>query len=1765
MLLMEDPGGELLLELIDGPMETGRFLRLASGLAAALHRLHQKGIIHKDIKPANVLVDLETAEARLIGFGIATRLPRQRQAPTAPGIIAGTIAYMAPEQTGRMNRSIDLRSDLYALGVTFYEMLTGSLPFQASDPMEWIHCHVAREAVPPAYRAANIPEPVSSIIMKLMRKEVEDRYQTASGVEHDLRRCLHDWETRRSIAPFVLGERDVPGSLSIPEKLYGRDNQIRALVEALNRVAAQGTSELVLVSGYPGIGKSSVVHELHKVLISSQGLFAAGKFDQYRRDVPYATLAQAFQSLVVQILGTDDNELAHWRTKLLDALGSHAQLIVGLIPNLALVIGDQPPVPELSGPEAQTRFYRALLRFIGVFAKPDRPLVLFLDDLQWLDAATLEVFERMASDAELRHVLLVGAYRDNEVEAAHPFRGRMEALRHAGHPVSEIALGPIDRIDVANMIANALHTTSAAVMSLADLVSNKAGGNPFFANQFVCALADEGLLAYDPVAAGWRWDMDRVRSRKVTDGVVGLLVERLARLPSTVMLTLKPLACLGMNSINVSSLARLIQRNEPEVRNELRDAVRTGLILQVDDAVAFAHDRVTEAIYATLTEAERESIHRELAVRILDEFDDTAIEDRIFEVVSQFNRAGFDRLGQDDRATAAELNLRAARKARASAAYGIACNYLAKGRELLGPDSRACHSDLAYALALEQAECVFLAGDLPQAERFMEDLLHRAPTSVHRASAHRLKIELHVVKSENEKAVETALEALRLFGIEFNAHPSPAQVQEEYDAIWQVLGDRQIESVADLPAMKDPAMLAAMRILAEVWPPAYFTDFNLVTVTVCRMVTLSLIHGMADTSNQGLALLGWLMGPAFSRYEEGYQIARLACDLASRRNTHDASRTMDTMGLTASWTRPLSEAIDWWRMAYRTGVEAGDLFFACYSSSHAALQLLLRGQNLAQAKAEAQEYLSFAERIGFRDGADMIRTSERTMVSLMGETQSLTEFSDDEFDEATIRSRVENTRTNKVVAYWYWTRKTMLHFLAGDYYGALKAAEMVITGPWTKIVQVQHVDYHFFSALTLATILNEAQPHQAHGLWTRLRAHHDQLRTWYAQTGSTVFQSRLTLVAAEIARLEAQDLEAMRLYEEAIAQARQSGFLNCQAIAHERAAKHQSFLGFRTSELAHLEQARDCYWRWGAHAKVRQLDETFQELRHTSEELAPTKTMIAGHDRLDLPTVIRVSQALSSEMAPERLMNTVMRVALEHAGAERVALIMLDGSDPRVMAEATTTGDEIAVSLNTASLSERSIPSSIVRYVVRTQDIVILQDAAAQGRFQDDPTIRERGTKSLMCLPLTNQGKLAGVLHLENNLSAGTFTPDRVAILKMVASQAAISLENTRLYRDLKQREAKIRRLFDANILGTFIWDVAGHILEANDSFLGMLGYSRAELENGLLNWTELTPAEWRDLDLTAVTQVEATGSLPAFEKEFLRRDGTRVPVLIGAATFGEPHDQGVAFVLDLTTRQESEKALNSARTELAHLNRVATVGQLTASIAHEISQPIAAAVTNAKAAIRWISVTPPNMEEVLEALKRIIGNGDRASEVITRIRAMIKKAPKRRELFDVNATIRDLTVLVGPEVVRHHAGLSVELDPSAPMVMGDPIQIQQVALNLMVNAIEAMAAADEPRQLIVRTSGSRKTEVLVSVCDTGPGLPPGPPESMFEAFSTTKADGLGIGLAICRSIVEEHGGRIEVSSNRPRGAIFEFTLPAQPAEFRLEHSKTGALSDGRK
>src|SRR3984893_3766007 len=774
-------------------MDVSRFLRIAIPLVGALRQMHMRGLIHKDIKPANILVDPASGGARLTGFGIASRLPSEHQAPARPEVIAGTLAYMAPEQTGRMNRSVDSRSDLYALGVTFYEMLTAQLPFTAADPMEWVHCHIARQPMPPDERVAGIPGPLSAIAMKLLAKTAEERYQTAAGVEADLRRGLAEWESHGRIDPLLLGAYDVSDRLLIPEKLYGREREINALRACFDRVVAHGTPEFVLVSGYSGIGKSSVVSELHKALVPSRGLFASGKFDQYKRDIPYATLGQAFQSLVRSLLTQSEEELGRWRYALNEALGPNGQLIVNLVPELEFVIGKQPPVADLSPQDAQNRFQMVFRRFLGVFARKEHPLALFLDDLQWLDAATLDLLEHLVTHPEVRHLLLVGAYRDNEVGPAHLLLRTLEAIRKAGARVQEIVLAPLGLDDVGRLIADALRCKPERARPLAELVQEKTGGNPFFAIQFFIALADEGLLAFDQVAAAWQWNIDRIRAKSYTDNVVDLMAEKLKRLSSTTQEPLKQLACLG-NIAPIATLALVHRTTEEAIHAALWEAVRADLVVHQDSAYKFLHDRIQQATYSLIPDEQRADVHLRIGRVLLASMTADELAEHLFDVANHFNRGATLLVDRDEKAQVAAIELRAGRKAKASTAYASACVYLVAGMALLDESDWDSHYDLTFSLWLERAECEYLTGQLASAEARLSLLSTRARTIVDSAAVTCVRLNLYTTLDHSDSAVEVGLDYLRRVDDgRWPLHATAEDVRQAYDRLLQRLGSDSIE------------------------------------------------------------------------------------------------------------------------------------------------------------------------------------------------------------------------------------------------------------------------------------------------------------------------------------------------------------------------------------------------------------------------------------------------------------------------------------------------------------------------------------------------------------------------------------------------------------------------------------------------------------------------------------------------------------------------------------------------------------------------------------------------------------------------------------------------------------------------------------------------------------------------------------------------------------------------------------------------------------
>ena len=1639
-LVLEDPGGEPLERLLEHPLELTRFLQIAAGLANALSSLHKRGIVHKDIKPGNVLVDAASGRVWLTGFGKAISLAREPQAPEPAQTIAGTLAYIAPEQTGRMNRSIDSRSDLYSLGVILYQMLTGTLPFVASDPLELVHCHIARLPVPPRERGNGVPEPLSAIILKLLAKSPEERYQTATGLEADLKRCLHDWRFFGRIDSFVIGANDIPNHLTISQKIYGREHERKSLFEAFERVIRNGSPEVVLVSGYSGTGKSSLINELQKATLLPGGILISGKFDQHKQDIPYATITQALQNLVRQLLSREDSALAYWRDALRDAVGTNAELLANIIPELELLIDKPPPAPELFGQDADNRFLSAFQAFLSVVARREHPLIIFLDDLQWLDTATLRLLERVIIRRQVQHLLFVLAFRDNEIGPNHPTRQMLDRIRKSEAIAQDIMLGPLSIEDVSLLISDSLHDTQAHTEPLAYLLYEKTTGNPFFLRQLFTSLTEEHLVEFDTAGGTWRWDLERIRARKMSDDVVELLIEKLNRLPDKALEILKQLACLG-NSADEAILTLVRGGSEEELQSDLWDAMRGGFVIHSAGSYTFVHDRVREATYSLISEDMRAEVHLQIGRQLMARVSSGDLPEILFDIVNQVNRGVALISDENEKQRVAELNLSAGRKAKASTAYAAAGSYFSVAIALLGQEYWSTRYDLAFSRSLELAECEFLSGNLDTAEKLISELLVRARSNTDKVAAYCLRVKLYFMKSDYAQAAASALDCLRLLGIEMSAHPTAQAVMAEYEKVVLTLGERSIESLIDLPLMNNQEMRAAMRVLSVLEGPAFTTDSNLYYLCACQMASITLKCGTTDASSYGLALFGRVLGPLLRRYRDGYLLAKLGVELTEKHEfVAYKAKVYFTAALAAVWTEPMTAVMDLLHSASRAAVETGDLICLCYCYTHVVPFLLIRGDHLDEVAHEAEQSLDSLTKSNFVAGVADVLGQQQFIRCLQGQTMSLSSFNDAHFDEEAFERHLEDQGAWMTLMCFYWIRKLQAAFIAGRYEVAIAAAEKANAILWAGAGCIHLLDYHYYAALSIAGRFETASVDIRKKWRQALDVHLGQLRDW-AEHGSVTFKNRYTLVSAEVARIEGRDLDARRLYEQAIGFARDHGFVGNEAIANEVAARFYFDRGFKTIGDAYIQNAHSNYLRWGAHAKVRNLEELYPVLREPApHSIAALDATIA---QLDLVAVVRALQAVSREIDLERLIETLMVSAVEHAGAERGLLFLHRGPEIRIEAQATTHSSKVAVIFSRSFAARPQFAEVLVRDAVRTLESVILEDGSVPNRFSDDAYVSVWRPRSILCLPLVRQREAIGVLYLENNLAPNVFTKDRLAVLELIASQAAISLKNAQLYADLQQENDERRK---------------------------------AEIE-----------------------------------------------------------------------LRQSTDALSQLQEELRQASRAAMMGELTASLAHELNQPLGGSLINAQAVRRLLTAKKPDLAEIKAAIEEIISDDTRAVEIIRNVRSLFQRDDAQMGPVDLKQVLFDVGRILAADAMFRKITLRSDLPASLPTIIGNRTQLLQALMNLVLNAFDAVCEDGvETREVEICTSEPEPGQVHVAVSDSGKGIDPSIAPRLFDAFFTTKAKGMGMGLAITRSIVENHGGRLWATRNSSGGATLEFELPVK-------------------
>jgi predicted ATPase/signal transduction histidine kinase len=1282
---------------------------------------------------------------------------------------------------------VDSRSDLYALGVTFYQMLTGVLPFSANDPMEWVHCHIARQPEPPSHLVPDLPGALSELVLKLMAKTAEERYQGTAGLEADLKHCLTQWASDGRVDPFRLGEHDVPGRLMIAEKLYGRQSAIETLLAAFSRVVANSRLGLVLISGYSGLGKTSLVKELHKGLVSTCGFFAAGKFDQYKRDVPYATLVLALQALVRQILGESEAEVIAWRHAIQEAVKPNGQLIVDLIPEVGLIIGKQPLVPEMPPKERQNCFQMALRRFLAVFTRQEHPLVLFLDDLQWVDVATLDLIVQWATGPEVRNLLLIGAYRDNELGPAHPLRRMLEVVREAELDLCEIVLAPLTIDDVGSLIGEALHCERERAFPLARLVHEKTGGNPFFAIQFLTALAEANLLGFDSDAKCWAWDLAQIHAKGYTDNVVDLMVGKLGRLADVTLETLEHFACLG-NVADIATLAAVNGLSEAGLDAALWEAVRAGLVLHQEKTYSFMHDRVQEAAYSLVSEAHRRDLHLQIGRSLLAQFPQEVFADRVFDVVDQFNRSLERVTDEVERETVRRLNTAAGQKARRATAFAPARRYLEQAKALLPPD--AWNECYAETLALHQnlAECEYLLGHFQRADALLTAVLESARNTLDLAGTLRLRMRLYQLTGRFPESLEVVFEALRLFGVTFPENDAEIRIatEAEHRLVSGNMGGRRLLDLLDAPLVSDAETRTLIGLIVDgdssilAMRPQIHHLWSATAVNIC------LKRGHADEAPFVYASYASSLASYFRDPQTARGFFELAVELSARAPGSAPVRGKVLLLHAINgiiWCEHLARSLPVLEQAFRACLDAGDLVFAGYVTYHAIWLRWENGDPLERVVEFARHDIAFSSET-HNDVAFQVNCFEMQFaLSLQGKTRSLTDFSDASFDEASTVRTIERMGfgVGKVLCY---LPKQIAAFLDERFDEALEWADRIT--PWLDSVArfMNGATHCFFHALTLAALHAQAPAERQRQFKQAMEAMLGSLKFWMGNCPEN-FANRYFLVAAEMARIEGRDLEAMRLYDQAIRSARGNDFVHHEALAAEVAARFYRGRGYDRIADAYLCDARDGYARWGAQGKVRQMEQHFPQLRG-APTFASNGTFATGALDLDSIAVIRALQAVSGEILLDNLLKTLMRIVLEYAGARQGHLLLARDGDLRTVASARDENQDIVVALHDdPERSESELPASILNYVRRSRNKVLLDDATATNPYSADGYFLRQRPRSVLCFPIVRQTNVIGLLYLENDLVTHAFTPERLAVLELLAAQAAISLENARLYGDL--------------------------------------------------------------------------------------------------------------------------------------------------------------------------------------------------------------------------------------------------------------------------------------------------------------------------------------------------------------------------------------------
>lgn len=1876
-LCMNDAGDRTLKDLVAGnPMTVQEFLPVATEMVNIIYSMHESGILHRDICPANFVLGKKSTSVTLVDFDLAT-ISNDTTLDTSiirPSRVDTSPLYSAPEQTGRMNRRVDARSDLYSLGATFYEMLTGMPPFSLSDPLEIIHAHLSRTPNPPNKLQPEIPKTLSDLVLKLLAKVPESRYQSAGGLAYDLAYItehLHDLTETHS---FTLGGGDICG-LAIPVNLYGRERDKKALSQAFDKMLAENRATCVMVSGYSGVGKTSLVRSLYQPVAQERGFCLAGKFDQLRRDTPFATIGQAFNELIQYLLTENEEQIATWKRKLEHELGPNLGLIARVLPQLELLVGRTQPLPALAADNEKERFKMVFRQFIKVFSRREHPLVLFLDDLQWADLDSLQLIESLVTDADELSLLLIGSYRDNEVSAGHPVTQMIADLTASGSSVRSLTLKPLTLPHVSQMVADTLRCELGEAKPLARLIFQKTRGNPFFTIQFINMLYAEGLLQFDIKQQSWKWDLAQVQAREYADNIVDLLLAKLRRLPATVCRILKIAACIG-NTGSLDSLLKLCGCPKATMLEGLAEASRAGLILVKDDRYKFLHDRIQQAAYALIPESERALQHLTLGRILAANTQRDELEESVFAILSQYNLAAELVVEPGERALLAKYNLMAGRKAKHDIAYELAVEFFKTAIAFCTPEKWSTNQDMLFAGHLALAECHWLLHNYEEAEDRLTKLLEHCRNQIESARVYRQLAELYASKFLILESANFGLKGLEMLGVSMPLHPSQDEVFAEYAVVQEALKKRPIESLVDLPLMTNEQMILAMDILQTLYASTMVIDRNLFLLIGCKIVLVSLTYGNCSSSVLGYAQFGSTLPRLYDQFKEAHRLGLLSRSLVEKRGLDEYAARMEFLvGLISFWTSKPKVCWDSMRQAYEIAIKSRDCTFADHCSSHIVVNAFLFGMPQTEVLQLTESFLSKGSHKGITSPLEVIRLVERTSKGLSDDFDFLSPDDIEKDDEYGGRL----TEQAPVIAGLYYVLILMVAFIAGDYERAIAAGLKAKPLLWAHVTFAGECEYWYYFALALAAVYEISSDDKKQEYLQTIEQHKDQLKRW-SDGSADYFLHKHTLISAELARIKGEDMVAQQLYSVAINQARAAGFIQQEALANELAGKFFLKRKYEIPGRAHLEEARGCYARWGASAKVKQLENMCPGL--------PRPEVKSWS--LDMSTILKAAQAISKEVELDSLLRTLMRVVLEAAGAQSGVLMLQRGSELAVRAFAKSAADDTLpplydsktgqpVTQNNTTLADiplkdfKGIPGSVINYVKRTHETVVLADASEDEIFSKDEHFYNSGARSVLCLPILKQSKLLGILYLENSLAPRVFTPDATDLLQLLAAEIVTSLENVMLFDALRDSERQFRLMFEMAGVGKAQVDcTTGRFLRVNAKMAAITGYTEEELLS--MSFQELTHPEDAQKDLEIFEKL-VRGEVFDYElqKRYIRKDGKTIWVQLNVAaisdTFGQPV-LTVGVVQDITARLQAEEELKRSEElfrwmvlEVAdysilmldkrgrvltwnmgaqrisgyepedivgsHFSRfyacdapmpcspdrqleiAAAVGRFECSSLHQQkcgnmfwASTTLTALYNAAGELKGFTLLIRDLTEQVKSteerkqlavlreredfmaalthdLKNPLIGGNRILQLFTNgtmgaltpdqqsILGKLQQSNQalidmlsnltaiyrmQRDVNSLNIQSVDIVSLLGDvchdiSAIADHANVRLikNIDTSITEIEADYNFIRRVVQNLLDNALKFT-----PKGGTVELRLSKRSEnILIEVEDTGPGLSEEEKERVFEKFwqgveGKRYVPGTGLGLNLCKQVVDAHGGTIRCHSQLGLGTCMQVTLPVQ-------------------